>query len=725
MAAIPPSFRVPACALAFLLLSNLTAAIGQADLFGAASNNLVLPDTMLQATGESQLRNLYDCTFTNNSVSSPALGIVLRVSDVTAIVSNSLFAANDLVGSAEGVVWAGNATIELIDSTFENNGTVALFGWATAFSLERTIFAGNAAGAIHADEGSVSAARCRFAGQGGKSIRAAATTLHLADVVFTNNPGGGILANDQSTANLATVDFVGNGQAVELEDCPRIVGSNLLFSGNSAHTGAAMLSRESSVELRNALFAANTGAYGPGVGMFGGWLDLEDVQFIGNSANSWGGAMYLSLSASQNMSRVRFAGNSAGGLGGAIFASGSGLQFLSRVQFEHNHSGQDGGAIYAAGGCRFILANPSVASNSAARAGGAFWVANASDVVLSATSNALYVGNQAPLGGFLAMSASGNLADNTPVFSFQAAPECQIVVGSESDVATDSIATLPDSPNAGINAILRKQGLGDLLLHAASTNYRGRVEVQAGRIVLGNSNARLGGVISVQSNAVLSGIGHFTDTVLVEPGGRIEPGFAAGDFGILGMGTALVASAGATFTFDLGAINGNSGSADQIRCTGSASLQGAVFHFVQVDAGNWTGSTNWHAGMKYDLIRAVSIDGIPAIDVDQLPPLASGLNWEWRTRADGEETVGYVAACFRPAPVDASVVDGAFQITLQVAGRLNEELWTATQVVDGAWDWVQLPTNAYLVQENRIMFQMDAGFSVISIGRPPNVPDPP
>lgn len=707
------------------MLSVESAVFGQTDLVGAASNNLALPDTMLYATSETQLRNLYGCTFTNNSVSSPALGIVFRVSAVASIVSNTLFAANDLAGTAEGVLWTGNATIDLIDSTFENNGPVAIWGWTTDLSLNGSTFASNAAGAIHSDEGSISATECLFVGQGGKSIRAAAAALQFADVVFTNNPGGGILANDQSTANFGNVDFVGNGQAVELEDCPQIVGSNLLFSANDAHTGAAILSSGSSVELRHALFAANTGAYGPGLGVFGGWLDLEDVQFIGNTANSWGGAMYLSLSASQSMSRVRFAGNSAGDLGGAIYASGSGLQSLSWVQFEHNQSGQDGGAIYAASNCRFILTDPTVASNSAARAGGAFWVANTSEVVLTATSNALYVGNQAPLGGFLTLYASGNLVDTPPAFSFEVAPGSEIAVGSEIDVSADTIATLPDSHDAGINAILRKQGLGDLRLHAASTNFRGRVEVQAGRILLGNSNACLGGVVSVQSYAVLAGIGNFTDSVIVEPGGRIAPGLADGDIEILGMGTSLVASVGAEFTFDLGAIEGTSGAADRIRCAGSASLEGAVFHLVQVDAGNWAGSTNWHAGVKYDLVRAASIEGIPVFDAGQLPPLASGLNWEWLTRADGEETIGYIAVCFRPAPADASIVDGAFLVALQVAGELNEELWAASQIVDGAWDWTQLSTNAYSVQENRITFQMDADLRVISIGRPPNVPDPP
>lgn len=724
MAATPPSFRVHACALAFLMLSVASAVFGQTDLVGAASNNLALPDTMLYATSETQLRNLYGCTFTNNAVSSPALGIVFRVSDVASIVSNTLFAANDLAGTADGVLWAGNATIDLIDSTFENNGPVAIWGWTTDLSLDGTTFASNAAGAIHADEGSISATECIFVGQGNKSIRAAAATLQFTDVVFTNNPGGGILANDQSTANLGNVDFVGNGQAVELEDCPQIIGTNLLFSANSAHTGAAILSSGSSIELSNALFSSNTGAYGPGLAVFGGWLDLRDVQFIDNTANSWGGAMYLSLSASQNMSRVRFSGNSAGVLGGAIYASGSGLQSLTGVQFEHNQSG-DGGAIYAASKCRFLLTDPSITSNTVTSAGGAFWVANASEVVLAATSNALYVGNQAPVGGFLAMNAGGNLAINTPVFTFDVAPGCQIVIGSESNVAYDTFATLPASPAANINAILRKQGMGDFLLHGASAGYRGRVEVRAGRVLLGNPNASLGGVISVQSNAVLSGIGRFTDTVIVEPGGRIAPGFADGDIEILGMGTSLVASVGAELTFDLGAIGGNSGASDQIRCSGTASLEGAILHLVQVDPGNWTGSTNWHAGVKYDLVRAASIAGFPAFDTVQLPELAPELNWEWLTRVDGAETIGYLAVCFRPAPVDAVFVDGAFQITLQVSGELNEELWAASQVVNGDWDWIRLSTNQYVVQENRISIQMDADMSMISVGRPPNVPDPP
>lgn len=724
MNATLPSYRIPACVLAFLILTIAPAVLGQTDLTGASSNNLVLTDAMLYANGDTQLRNLYDCTFTNNSLSSPALGVVFRVSDVASTVSNVLFAANDLADNSEGVLWIGNATLDLFDSTFENNGTLAIWSWTTDMSLDGTTFASNAAGAIYAEEGSISATRCRFVGQGGKSIRAGAATLQFADVVFTNNPGGGILANDQSTVNLGNVDFVGNGQAMELEDCPRIIGSNLLFSANTANTGAAILSSGSSVELRNALFVANTGAYAPGLGVVGGWLDLEDMQFIDNAANSWGGAMYLSLSVSQNMSRVRFAGNSAGDLGGAIFASGTGLQSLSGVQFEHNYSGQDGGAIFAANDCRFTLTDASVASNSASRAGGAFWVANASEVILTATSNAFYVGNQAPLGGFLAMHSSGNLAENTPVFSFDAAPGCQIVVGSESEVANDTIATYPDT-ETDVNALILKQGDGDLVLQSSSVGYRGHIEVQTGRLLLGNTNACLGGTVTVKSNAVLAGIGDFTGTVVLEPGARVEPGLHAGDIAILGLGTALVASTGAEFTIDLGAIVENTGDADQIRCAGTASMEGSVLHLVTADTGNWTGSTNWHAGVKYDLVLAASINGIPTFDAGQLPPLAPGLNWEWLTRADGEEIIGYIAVCFRPAPVDASVVDGAFQITLQDAGELNEELWAAFQIVDGAWDWTQLSTNEYSVQDNFITIQMDADLNVISVGRPPNVPNPP
>jgi predicted outer membrane repeat protein len=186
--------------------------------------------------------------------------------------------------------------------------------------------------------------------------------------------------------------------------------SHLVFSGNEALTGGAMLiDNTRSPTLRNIVFNANHADKGGAlrtrsIGGSSNVLRLTDVPCEDNQAYN-GGAMYDEAYAngtgSLELTNVTFDNNFAYD-GGAMYAYASGGTLNAKlvdVTFIQNAAANDGGAIYSAssGSASFMLTNVTFNGNQANAYGGAIYSSQVPGGAL-ALRNVILWGDIAPLG---------------------------------------------------------------------------------------------------------------------------------------------------------------------------------------------------------------------------------------------------------------------------------------------------------------------------------------
>ena len=214
---------------------------------------------------------------------------------------------------------------------------------------------------------------------------------------------------------------------------------NCHFEGNSAPLGAAIYNDESSVQIFDSSFVANSSNGGAvhqisfgGFSFFGG-VSARDSSFSDNV----GGAMHI---ASGTITRCTFANNSAseggaikaveGGVqviesmftnntasyGGALllerFASAGGRLTVTDSSFVNNQATVSGGAIYAGSGdfvdpTRFILSGSSFETNSAYFGGAVYLAANDQEF-----GSSVFRDNTAARGGAVYVASFAELRDS-------------------------------------------------------------------------------------------------------------------------------------------------------------------------------------------------------------------------------------------------------------------------------------------------------------------------
>ncbi len=306
---------------------------------------------------------------------------------------------------------------------------------------------------------------------------------------------GSIINN--SSGNIGGAFTVGSNGAIRF--------TNLLFEGNHAvNSGGAIDIRASAAArpLQSITSSTFIGNY---------------TIFTNSNENGGGGAIRLATGLpTVDIINSAFISNRTPVSGGALFlgasAGGADLLLQDVTTISGNWAGVHGGAIFdyvgAGNSSRPIIISLSgslagqhiVYENNAAGVGAAN---GTSAAAIAAVESGTYLfAPKASGGGFYYSRVFGSLR-------FNIAENVTLSIGrAGNDPNLDSIATKNDT-NA-YKTILAKAGAGKLIFNADNAYFQGVVNVEAGSLLLGNQDARLGGSITISSGATFGGAGTLT-----------------------------------------------------------------------------------------------------------------------------------------------------------------------------------------------------------------------
>ena len=135
---------------------------------------------------------------------------------------------------------------------------------------------------------------------------------------------------------------------------------------NTADNGAGISNDSGRLKMGRTIIrdnATNAGGGGGGGLYNDGTIKLDRVHFIGNRANTNGGAIYNGQGGRTQAYRVTFARNSARANGGGIYNASDGSVRLTRGLVVHNRA-TDGGGIFNAGiSSRVLIFSSLIAAN--------------------------------------------------------------------------------------------------------------------------------------------------------------------------------------------------------------------------------------------------------------------------------------------------------------------------------------------------------------------------
>lgn len=485
----------------------------------------------------------------------------------------------------------------------------------------------------------------RASGIGGVFTLGANSRLEVTNGIFRNNRGGNI------TSNTAISSQNGDG-----------VSGVIQAQVATAYVG-----------LKNVVFENNGQLGNTGVMRISGSLVMEGGAMIGNYASGdHSGAINMNGTPYISFTDVLFDGNRARTIGGAITA-GSGTLLLNNVIFNNNWAGGQGGALRANPDANSVLKfnmTDSGGTTSYMYKGNFALNRSKQEIVVSDTQvidNAPGYAPDAKGGGFLHNSTS-----NTTI-EFAVADGVGLHIGDpdETNKAYDSLTTNGAAPK------IVKTGGGDLVLNADSAYWKGSSTVSAGRMLLGNDGAVLGGTVVVQSGAAFGGAGlvattnYATDlpdaaTVNVRAGGVLQVGLADRKtdglvvLGSLNLDNATIAftAFGGTHAATLGISSTTSGS---VTVTGAINVSGTNIVNMQ----GFTQNGVYNLGYIYDALSANGEDSLLyAVNGRVTTPSQS-------TRQSAQRSESY---------------DGSLQVqvSLDTARRMR---WTGTDGADPTvWD---------------------------------------
>jgi predicted outer membrane repeat protein len=211
--------------------------------------------------------------------------------------------------------------------------------------------------------------------------------VNLSNLIVANgkgNFGGGIIMNG-TTLTLNNVRVSGNhahsGSGI-YEPSGTLYAFNSRFLGNIAEAsgfGGAIGQAGGSAIISSTLFSGNIGGSGGAVASLSvSGLQVTDSVFDGNSANIWGGAIYLQDQTVQaSIAGSSFTNNqaltSAASYGGGAIWLNRGKLTLANSTFTTNTSESQAGAINVFGG-QATLTNVTVSGNTAKNSGGGLYV---------------------------------------------------------------------------------------------------------------------------------------------------------------------------------------------------------------------------------------------------------------------------------------------------------------------------------------------------------------
>ena len=252
----------------------------------------------------------------------------------TVNITNSSFLQNDTKGrtyywteedgtekstnygqSGAGVVWWGNQTFNIKNTTFNQNQADwkggAIAGWnGGTLKLENSYLMNNQASE-----------------EGGAIYQTGPGTAEIINTSFTSNKArtGGAIYNT-ATYTITDSIFQNNQDTV------------------SWSKGGGAIANGGTMNLHNSLISGNSSqSYGGGISNFGGTLTFNNNQIINNSANYYGGGIYTSAGKIViNNSTLKDNLSKHGGAGASL----SGEIEINNSTIQDNQSRQNGGAFY-------------------------------------------------------------------------------------------------------------------------------------------------------------------------------------------------------------------------------------------------------------------------------------------------------------------------------------------------------------------------------------------
>eukprot|EP00903_Cladosiphon_okamuranus_P006562 g6410.t1 len=376
--------------------------------------------------------------FTFNNASDSGGAIFAQHSTVSWDGNGTIFSNNSAAASEGGAVcawnsstvsWHGDGTVFTFNKAvfhggaiFAQDSTVAWEGDDTEFSNNSVAnFFSTSGGAILARESTVSwnGDGTVFVSNSGCAVYAYISNVSWVgdDTAFISNSGGAITSFISSNVSWDGdgTEFSYNhglgGGAIAVEEYSTVAwkGKGTVFISNSVeYDGGAIQVLASTLLMDiNTTFRSNF-AEGNGGALAISNLDenneigrLNGTAFIGNSAETAGGAVYMSDNEHSDIdfTEVMFESNSAGGSGGAVaaFTTGNALEstWFQRCTFLNNRANDSGGAVETLAGRQFLY-NCDYAGNSAdvggaMRLGGETFVSDSSFLSNYATSRGLAI----------------------------------------------------------------------------------------------------------------------------------------------------------------------------------------------------------------------------------------------------------------------------------------------------------------------------------------------
>ena len=408
---------------------------------------------------------------------------VFNVTGGTSSLDALVITGGYTTGDGGGIKVDASADLTLTNATVSNNSAYdaggGLFNAGTV-ALTNVTLSGNSAYHVTYVPDGYGGGYNYFYGDGGGIYNNGTATL--ANVTLSGNTagdnGGGFYNTGIGTATLTNVTLTGNsamgsGGGFYNEGTATLTDTTL--SGNSARYGGGGFDNNGTATLANLVVSGNTAETGAGISTHSGSssLTLDDSTISGNTASSYGGALYIGSGAA-TVTNTTLSGNAAGYAGGGIY--GGGDTVLTNVTLSGNSANQGGGLYQTSG--TVTATNTTITGNSAASKGGGFTVLFAD----ATFANSIVAGNDAPTNGdahsgsgATVTYSGGNIVGDTLYDDAAAQPGTIALTDIFADVGTndigvtaglladnggpvETVALNPDIANPALDA-----GDGDLL----------------------------------------------------------------------------------------------------------------------------------------------------------------------------------------------------------------------------------------------------------------------
>lgn len=224
---------------------------------------------------------------------------------------------------------------------------------------------------------------CPNLNAGVDSAAASGDTLLLGPGTFTgpNNRKVDFQGKDMVVTSLAgaaatVIDCQAAGRAFSLASGESGEISNLTFTNGAFGFGGSIFIVGGSPLITDNVFTSNLGTRGGAINVRGGSPVIKRNTFDGNTANDWGGAIYIDRTGSGVIDNNTFAGNDGGFGGGAIYIEQQDITITGNLIRDNRATA---GAIYVLAAAGLIEGN-TIAEN---RVGGGALYISASATTLS------------------------------------------------------------------------------------------------------------------------------------------------------------------------------------------------------------------------------------------------------------------------------------------------------------------------------------------------------